>query len=156
MSFPFMRRMARSAEITTVAAYPVVAANGTNDGVYADGVLNFTLPAEITVKEGCSNVPMVASFEKGADKVAFKQVGAAFKFHVTQAPKDFYMDLTVTGTNPAGTFAIDPAKAGEVVLEGASTEGTATVKAHYAAGGGCDPLCPRGRGLLSYAACETV
>ena len=129
----FNGEIPESAEITTVAVYPPVAANGTNDGVFDGTTLNFTLPAEITVKEGCSNVPMVASFEKGADKVAFKQVGAAFKFHVTQAPKDFYMDLTVTGTNPAGTFAIDPAKAGEVVLEGASTEGTATVKAHYVA-----------------------
>ena len=129
----FSGEIPESAEITTVAVYPPVAANGTNDGVFDGTTLNFTLPAEITVKEGCSNVPMVASFEKGADKVAFKQVGAAFKFHVTQAPKDFYMDLTVTGTNPAGTFAIDPAKAGEVVLEGASMEGTATVKAHYVA-----------------------
>ena len=121
-----------SAEITTVAAYPVVAANGTNDGVYADGVLNFTLPTEITVKEGCSNVPMVASFEKGAEKVAFKQVGAAFKFLFTNAPKEFYADVTFDGAAPVGTFTVDPTAA-DATLVADETGAEKTVTLHIVA-----------------------
>lgn len=129
----FSGEIPEGAEITTVAVYPPVAANGTNEGVFDGSVLNFTLPAELEVKEGCSNVPMVASFAAGADKVAFKQVGAAFKFLVAAAPKDFFAEVTLTGVNPVGTFALDPAQAGEVALEGAASDAPVTVKAHYTA-----------------------
>lgn len=121
--------------VTTVAVYPVAAANGTNEGIYdeTDHLLNLTLKNTIEVEEGRSNIPMVATFAEGATKVAFRQVGAAFKFHVTGAPSDFYADFTFTGGDPVGTFCLDTEKIGEPdgTMQAAVAEEPKTVTAHY-------------------------
>ena len=104
-------------EITTVATYPVQAENGTNDGVYAQGMLRFTLPESYAPPAGHVSVPMVASFAEGATTIVFKQVGGVFRFPVTNVTGgSFVAEFTFYGAKPTGTYSLDPTLAGTTFL----------------------------------------
>ena len=108
----FVGQIPETAEITTVATYPRIVANGTENTVYANGILNYVLPAEWTYAKDVSNVPMVASFEEGAEHMSFKQVGGVMRFPVKNLPMEARFVVTVKGKSIVGEFPVDVTKLG--------------------------------------------
>ena len=118
----FVGQIPETAEITTVATYPRIVANGTVNTVYSDGTLNYVLPAEWTYAKDVSNVPMVASFEEGAEHISFKQVGGVMRFPVKNLPMEATFVVTVKGKSITGEFPVDIAKLGTSAMSAADTD----------------------------------
>ena len=61
----FTGNIPETANVTTVATYPRIVANGSESNTVLDGsTLNYNLPATWTYAKDVSNVPMVAAFGK--------------------------------------------------------------------------------------------
>ena len=119
-----------NSEITTVATYPAFVANGTENSVLEGTTFNYTLPTEWTWKQDVSNVPMVASFAKGADGMSFKQVGGVLRFHVKNMPAKGSVVLT-TDASITGQFPVDITGLGTAAM--VATEGASTLTINYSA-----------------------
>lgn len=126
----FVGSIPETANITSVATYPSLVANGTENTIYVDGVLNYTLPAEWTYVEGASNVPMVAKFDEGATHIAFKQVGGIMRFPVKNLPTQAKFTITVNGSGIVGPFHVDVATLGESYMTADESE-SSTVTINY-------------------------
>lgn len=123
----FVGQIPETAFLTTVATYPSLVANGADNTIYADGVLNYTLPAKWTYVQNTCNVPMVAAFEQGAEHMRFKQVGAVMRFPVKNLPTEAKFTLTVNGSGIVGPFSVDVATLGESYMAaGESTSSSVT------------------------------
>lgn len=123
----FVGQIPETAFLTTVATYPSLVANGADNTIYADGVLNYTLPAKWTYVQNTCNVPMVAAFEQGAEHMCFKQVGAVMRFPVKNLPTEAKFTLTVNGSGIVGPFSVDVATLGESYMAaGESTSSSVT------------------------------
>ena len=123
--------------ITTVAMYPAVVANGTDNTIYdsTTGVLNYTLPTEYTFVPESTNVPMIASLEEGATKVSFKQIGGVIRFPLsTMLPAQAKIVFTAKDMVTTGSFPIAVENAGVDAIEATVSEGTnSTVTVNYVA-----------------------
>ena len=133
----FMGTIPYEAEVTTFALYPPVQA-----GAYADGKLTVTLPRELTADGARQEVPMVATFERGASVLTFRQVTGFLKFTVTSAPKQFDAVVTFKGKDPVGTFVFDPREAGAKLVAPAAAEATVLVHCTASDGGAAEFSVP--------------
>lgn len=104
------------AQITTVATYPALTSNATENTLLNETTLNYVLPSEWTWKKDVSNVPMVATFAEGADYMSFKQVGGVMRFPVKNMPAKGTFVLTMPETHFTGEFPIDITKLGETAM----------------------------------------
>ena len=115
------------AEITTVATYPRIVANGSvSDGILSENTLNYSLPVEWTYAKEVSNVPMVATFGAGAEDIAFKQVGGVMRFPISNLPANTTIVFTMNDKTIAGTFPVDITALGETAMV-AGTEASEVV-----------------------------
>ena len=110
-----------TAAVTTVATYPRIVANGTENTVLTGNTLNYVLPATWNYAKDVSNVPMVATFGEGADHLSFKQVGGVMRFPVKNLPADAKFVVTMHDKTITGEFPVDIATLGESCM----TAGTA-------------------------------
>ena len=125
----FAGRIPETAEVTTVATYPAVAANGTENTFLSGTTFNFTLPAEYTWKKDVSNVPMVATFAEGAKHMSFKQIGGVIRFPVKNMPAQATFVLTTTESTITGAYPVDLTKVGETEM--VSVEGASVLTINY-------------------------
>ena len=119
--------------LTTVAAYPAFATDGSENTVYdaANGKLKYTIPVEYDYVDGNTNVPMVASVTEGStpsDVVAsFKQIGGVIRFPINAMPKEAKVVLTVKDIFIGGTYEVVPSEAGTTELKGQSIKGLTNI-----------------------------
>lgn len=109
------------ANVTTVATYPRIVANGTENNVLTANTLNYVLPATWTWMKDVSNVPMVATFGEGAEHMSFKQVGGVMRFPVKNLPMEAIFVVTMNDKTITGQFPVDITALGESCM----TAGTA-------------------------------
>ena len=124
----FVGQIPETAEITTVATYPRIVANGTENTVYANGTLNYVLPAEWTYAKDVSNVPMVASFEEGAEHMSFKQVGGVMRFPVKNLPAEATFVVKMKGKAITGEFPVDITQLGTSSMEAGESDSELAIK----------------------------
>ena len=104
----FVGSIPKETEVTTVASYPRIAENGTSSiSILNNNTLNYVLPSELTYAKDVSNVPMVASFETGADHMSFKQVGGVMRFPVKNLPMEASFVVTMNDKTITGSFPVD-------------------------------------------------
>ena len=80
--------------ITKVATYPVVVKNGGRNTILSGTTLNYVLQTKYTFSKFESNVPLVATFEDGAEYLSFKQVGGVIRFPINNLPANASVILT--------------------------------------------------------------
>ena len=112
----FSGSIPEAAQITTVATYPSLTPNATENTLLNETTLNYVLPSEWTWVKEVSNVPMVAAFEAGAEYMSFKQVGGVMRFPVKNMPFKGTFVLTMPETHFTGEFPIDITKLGETAM----------------------------------------
>ncbi len=117
----FVGKIPETAAVTTVATYPRIVANGTDNTVLTGNTLNYVLPATWNYAKDVSNVPMVATFGEGADHMSFKQVGGVMRFPVKNLPAEATFVVTMHDKTITGEFPVDIATLGESCM----TAGTA-------------------------------
>ena len=125
----FAGRIPETAEVTTVATYPAVAANGAENTFLSGTTFNYTLPSEFTWKKDVSNVPMVAAFSEAAKHMSFKQIGGVLRFPVKNMPAVATFVLTTTESTITGAYPVDLDKVGETAM--VSAEGTSVLTINY-------------------------
>ncbi len=116
----FKGNIPEDAQITTVATYPAIVENGTANTLFADGKLDYVLPATWDYAEGVSNVPMVAAFNAGATHMAFKQVGGVMRFPVMNLPKEAKFIVTMNDKTIIGQYPVDITALGESCMTAGS------------------------------------
>ena len=128
----FAGRIPETAAVTTVATYPALVADATENTSLTENTLMYSLPAEWTWKKEVTNVPMVAAFEEGADHMAFKQVGGVMRFPVKNMPYKGTFVLTMS-SRITGEFPVDITALGEtnMVTEAVAEGETSTLTIHY-------------------------
>ena len=124
----FVGQIPETAEITTVATYPAIVENGTANSVYSNGTLNYELPAEWTYAKDVSNVPMVASFETGAEHMSFKQVGGVMRFPVNNLPAKATFVVKMKGKTITGKFPVDIAQLGTSAMMAGEADSELAIK----------------------------
>ena len=124
----FKGTIPETAEVTTVAVYPRIAANGVDaTSLLAGNTFNYMLPSEWDYAEDVSNVPMVASFETGADHFSFKQVGGVMRFPVQNLPKEASFIVTMNDKTITGQFPIDINALGETAMTAGAEPSVLTI-----------------------------
>ena len=117
----FVGKIPETAAITTVATYPRIVANGTDNTVLTGKTLNYVLPATWNYAKDVSNVPMVATFGEGADHMSFKQVGGVMRFPVKNLPAEAKFVVTMNDKTITGEFPVDIATLGESCMTAGTT-----------------------------------
>ena len=113
----FKGNIPQDAEITTVATYPAIVANGTENTLFSESTLNYVLPAAWDYTKDVSNVPMVATFGEGEpDHMSFKQIGGVMRFPVKNLPKEAKFVVTMNDKTITGQFPIDVKSLGEAAM----------------------------------------
>ena len=120
----FSGSIPEEAQITTVATYPALVSNATENTLLNETTLNYVLPSEWTWVKEVSNVPMVAAFGEGANYMSFKQVGGVMRFPVKNMPFKGTFVLTMPETHFTGEFPIDITKLGETAMVAGGTPQT--------------------------------
>ena len=110
-------------EVATVATYPAIVADGTENTIFSENTLTFNLPSEWTWKENVSNVPMVAVVNKYNGNMSFKQVGGVMRFPVKNMPKKATFVLTMTELGITGEFPVDVTTLGEAAMVATENHG---------------------------------
>ena len=123
----FEGKIPESTDITTVAIYPNIAANGTENTILVDNTLNFILPESWTYASNVSNVPMVATFAEGAHHMSFKQVGGVMRFPVNNLPKKAEFIITMHDKSITGSFPVDITNLGESCMTAGTEASTVTI-----------------------------
>ena len=128
----FVGRIPETAAITTVATYPALVADATENTSLTENILMYSLPAEWTWKKEVSNVPMVAAFGEGAKHLALKQVGGVMRFPVKNMPYKGTFVLTMN-SRITGEFPVDITKLGEteMITEAVAEGEVNTLTIHY-------------------------
>ena len=128
----FAGSIPETAAVATVATYPALVADATENTSLTENTLMYSLPAEWTWKKEVTNVPMVAAFEEGADHIAFKQVGGVMRFPVKNMPYKGTFVLTMS-SRITGEFPVDITALGEtnMVTEAVAEGETSTLTIHY-------------------------
>lgn len=112
----FVGNIPTSANVTTVATYPRIVADGTANTVLTGNTLNYVLPATWNYAKDVSNVPMVATFGEGADYMSFKQVGGVMRFPVRNLPREAQFVVTMNDKTITGQFPVDITALGETCM----------------------------------------
>ena len=123
----FTGSIPETVEVTNLAVYSGICEKVTN-AAYNSGKLTLVLPKAGEASATKSGIPMVATFEKGATSMQFKQVGGSLKFSFENAPEEFWADVTFVGPAPVGSFTFDPV-ADQMIK--ATGEGETTVTLHF-------------------------
>ena len=116
-----------TASITTVATYPRIVANGTENTVLSGNTLNFVLPASWTYAANVSNVPMVAAFGEGSEYMSFRQVGGVMRFPVKNLPKEASFVVTMNDKTITGQFPVDITAVGETAMTAGDAASVLTI-----------------------------
>ena len=118
----FVGQIPEDAHITTVATYPRMVTDGTENTILTDNTLNYVLPSSWTWTENVSNVPMVATFgEGGAEYMSFKQVGGVMRFPVKNLPDEATFIVTMHDKTISGQFPVDITALGKSCMFAGST-----------------------------------
>ena len=117
----FIGQIPEGTNITTVATYPRIVANGAANTVLSNNTLNYVLPATWTYAKSVSNVPMVATFGEGAEEMSFKQVGGVMRFPVKNLPMEATFVVTMNDKTITGEFPVDIATLGESCMIAGTT-----------------------------------
>ena len=124
----FVGSIPEETEVTTVATYPRIVENGTSStGILNDNTLNYVLPSQWTYAKDVSNVPMVAIFETGADRMSFKQVGGVMRFPVKNLPTQASFVVTMTDKTITGSFPVDLDQLGTTSMVAGAEESVLTI-----------------------------
>lgn len=124
----FIGSIPEGTEVTTVAAYPRIVTNGTDATVILNGkTLDYLLPTEWDYVEDMSNVPMIASFETGADYMSFMQIGGVMRFPVKNLPKEASFIVTMNDKTITGKFPVDITALGETAIMAGSEASVLTI-----------------------------
>ncbi len=116
-----------TANITTVATYPRVAANGAENTILNGNILDYTLPVEWTYAAEVSNVPMVATFPEGSADMSFKQIGGVMRFVVKNMPTEAKFVVTMNDKTITGKFPIDISKLGQESIVAGDAKSVLTI-----------------------------
>lgn len=116
-----------NANITTIATYPRIAGNGTENTALSGNTLDFFLPESLTYIPESSNVPMVATFEEGAEHMSFKQIGGVMRFPVNNLPKEATFIVTMHDKTITGQFPVDIDNLGESCMTAGTEQSTLTI-----------------------------
>lgn len=125
----FEAKVPADVEITTVATYPRIIEDGSYNMIQFDDELLYYLPEEWDYAAHVSNVPMVASFEEGAENISFKQVGGVMRFPIKNLPAHSKVVFTMNDKVITGDFPVDLSALGESAME--AYEGTSEVTFNY-------------------------
>ena len=113
--------------ITTVATYPRIIENGSFNMIQTGDELFYYLPEEWNYAKDVSNVPMVASFEEGAENISFKQVGGVMRFPIKNLPGKSKVVFTMADKVITGDFPVDLSALGESAMEAYEGESEVTI-----------------------------
>ena len=116
-----------NSNITTVATYPRIISNGSENTILSGTTLNYTLPSTWTYAKDVSNVPMVAAFEQDAESVSFKQVGGVMRFPVKNLPPKATFVVTMKDKTITGTFPINISELGNACMQAGTEESVLTI-----------------------------
>ena len=115
--------------LTKVATYPVLVKNGARNTILSGTTLNYILQTKATFSKFQSNVPLVATFEDGAEYLSFKQVGGVIRFPINNLPANASVILATTDKTITGKFQVDITALGEAAMAITGTKAsTVTVK----------------------------
>ena len=123
----FTGSIPETASITTVATYPRIVANGTENTLLSGNTLNYVLPASWTYAATVSNVPMVATFGEGAEDMSFRQVGGVMRFPVKNLPKEASFVITMNNKTITGQFPVDITAIGETAMTAGDAASVLTI-----------------------------
>ena len=123
----FTGNIPETASITTVATYPRIVANGTENTLLSGNTLNYVLPASWTYAANVSNVPMVATFGEGAEDMSFRQVGGVMRFPVKNLPKEASFVVTMNDKTITGQFPVDITAVGETAMTAGDAASVLTI-----------------------------
>ncbi len=132
----FKGNIPQDAEITTVATYPAIVANGTENTLFSESTLNYVLPAAWDYTKDVSNVPMVATFGEGEpDHMSFKQIGGVMRFPVKNLPKEATFIVTMHDKTITGQFPVDLKTLGVSCMTAGSTASELVINYNSATAG---------------------
>ena len=124
----FVGEIPEETEVTTVATYPRIVVEGTSStGILNGNTLGYVLPSEWNYAKDVSNVPMVASFETGADHMSFKQVGGVMRFPVKNLPMNASFVVTMKDKTITGSFPVELDKLGTTAMVAGAEESVLTI-----------------------------
>lgn len=116
-----------TADVTTVATYPAIVENGTDNIILSGNTLNYVLPESWTYTKDVSNVPMAATFGEGGGHMAFKQIGGVMRFPVKNLPPEAEFVLTAHDKAITGPFPVDISNLGESAMASGSGQSVVTI-----------------------------
>lgn len=125
----FIGSIPSTEEITTVAIYPAIVSDGEANTILNDGILNYTLPDNYIYRENSTNVPMVASFEQGANFLSFKQIGGVMRFNIKNLPLEADFVVTMNDKSITGQFPLELSNLGETAIVTGNNPSKVTI--HY-------------------------
>ena len=123
----FVGSIPETANVTTVATYPRILSNGSDNTVLAGNTLNYYIPSEWTYAKDVSNVPMVATFGEGATHMSFKHVGGVMRFPVKNLPPVAKFVLSAHDKTIAGVFPMDLTTLGEGAISAGTEASVVTI-----------------------------
>lgn len=116
-----------TADVTTVATYPAIVENGTDNIILSGNTLNYVLPESWTYTKDVSNVPMAATFGEGGGHMAFKQIGGVMRFPVKNLPPEAEFVLTSHDKAITGPLPVDISNLGESAMASGSGQSVVTI-----------------------------
>ena len=123
----FTGSIPETAEVTTVATYPVIADNGADNTVLVGTTLSYTLAAEFDYVKDVCNVPMVAAFGEAATHMAFKQIGGVMRFPVKNLPTEAKLVITMKDKTVTGAFPVDINNLGTACMSAGEVPSVVTI-----------------------------
>ncbi len=123
----FTGSIPETAEVTTVATYPVIADNGADNTVLVGTTLSYTLAAEFDYVKDVCNVPMVAAFGEAATHMAFKQIGGVMRFPVKNLPTEAKLVITMKDKTVTGAFPVDINNLGTACMNAGEVPSVVTI-----------------------------
>lgn len=123
----FTGSIPETAEVTTVATYPVIADNGADNTVLVGTTLSYTLAAEFDYVKDVCNVPMVAAFGEAATHMAFKQIGGVMRFPVKNLPTEAKLVITMKDKTVTGAFPVDINNLGTACMNAGEAPSVVTI-----------------------------
>lgn len=113
--------------VTTVATYPNIVDNASDNTILTGNTLNYVLASEIEYRKDVSNVPMIAAFGEGAEDMTFWQIGGVMRFPVKNLPAEARFVVTMHDKTICGPFSVDITNLGKASITAGNKPSVVTI-----------------------------
>lgn len=113
--------------VTTVATYPNIVDNASDNTILTGNTLNYVLASETEYIKDVSNVPMVATFGEGAEDMTFWQIGGVMRFPVKNLPAEARFVVTMHDKTICGPFPVDITNLGKASITAGNKPSVVTI-----------------------------